>query len=1303
MGKQAATEPTIGSASNDNQLTRRPLSAMIKTSRNYHRETLQQHRNPLGPPGSRGPLAKYDSPAAAAEFISRQQLSTAAGESYQQQKQQTATVTSSPLQDLLDVSLTTEPINANQTGSQFSDSHHSFGRPLAAGSSNRQHHSNKTHPEVLDDNQMIGAPAYGSGQSSNELVDLIDDIHTTRSSLAAASNEHQRQQQAAASYNGHSLDQITLHPQLTMQAPYGMTPATLSQLSQFLSNNREQQSSGSIMDADDIINLYSRMLAGDNSTENLLREYNVANSSQLINSEMLANLMGSASTGAESVQGTTSDPYTQQQLKPTASPAGFPTYHRGLSASLPISMLLGDILKLTRPKQQESSSNGNEQNASVNKPQSILQQLKAIPGPLIALLQGMSTNHNQHYQDHAPVNHEASESSQHFHQIPMSANNIQSMLTRPWHASGILPAFPAPKGVQQPWIPPTAGGNPDYHLAQNSNADFVASNVAGFVRATQQSELPQNSNEHNTYQHLQTQSAQQQQQPNQQQHNLVQSQHQEGQPQQQQQNLGYQRTINQNEAQKFFAQQDNKNGQQVLGQQQHQPAVKMPAVYNSIIEQQGSAAKQATYQPANPQGLNVNWGQQSLFAANQHIKESVQDNSNRFKVANAGNLLTGQANMLTHTQQHLHPNMISAFNLGGSPQTPDGLVKSLMNQQLQNNNMQVPLGYGQSHQTAPTNQHLEIVSNSGSSTNVKRRKRSVDHRGSDEVMSGKYSAMDEEDDGDSRPISVVRPDGQPTNSGRINGYSSGSKVTADTDRQVAQSQRTSNHFNLKSAEQQLLPLHYKTPFGSVDDDDESPELARRRTMAHQNAMASERKHSDNNILEPLGSFRSRQLDNVRNTKQASYGSFGKLGRSQGQSRGKKRLLLDSAGSGLMSKLLGVASNNDETEEDIDDDDDVSEKRKEELDDAEFGFNNNNNGISNNNDGDERQSRISSSADSGSSPPDPSSGLKTNSAEAAGGSGVSNTGQPLQAYSRRNQQRSDIEFYGHPGEETRTLKYGILGSGNYEVVNGGIYSDADESTAAVNSVANYVRKPGALLTGLPKLLADQGGAQSSYLPGTRMNNGFMRGASGSPDPDDLVSMMGPIVNKEISSPMLELIDAGGSRLQFDPSLMAQLGSSGSSARSTHATKDSNINNESGGDDSGFEEISDSSRDPIGSTITGSQKVRPESKTKHGAKKNRKNSRVKNNEIHADDDDDQPISNDSSRSRLPPGDRSEQLLDRQPSSISGSRSRGTNQFNSYQILPSKKVTIFSEKDLDVESSSLIQTRSNELSDDYERRFS
>lgn len=1029
-------------------------------------------------------------------------------------------------------------------GQQENNNYHNH-RPLSVQEARRLQSGRRNRTSQLEEESGKRQPI----EQPPESVDLIDDIHTTRSSLA-------NQAQVDSSQTAQS-------DQLASSNPYAIPGLTMSQLSQLLRNANNLESSAPVMDAEDMMTSYSRTPTNSSVSDALMRDYNFNSSQhqqepqsssqqqQLISNAMLANVL--AAQSAEQLS-SANDPYSGQQQHQLASNS--PSLHQRLSGSSSISALLGDILRMTRPQQLINSLSNSEQSSQSRPQASILQQLRSLPGPLISLLQGSASTDSSH--DLSPVSHDASESSQHYHRVSMSPTDIHSILERSLRPASALPAFPAPKGTPQVWIPPTSGGSSAFQASHNANADFVASNSAGFLRVNQP-QAAASQTEPNTYK-LKSSAD------------------------------NYQRSTLVGDSQQV--------SEQATGQQQHAQA----------SQQQ----QQQNMYPAQPaENPNPNWVQtndQSLADLRESNKRPAAElglENSRKMSKPISTLLASQPEMMHNMQQAHEQSMMSqqygnmqslnhqSSSFSQPPQSysnqrhpnelPIPLGYNSMSQQQQSSNSRAaqfelnqPMGVesapkmgvaSPSHNSA-TGKHItmavinaqqqmprqrqhgshETGQQLASGNLLSRKRRSISHHYEKAANSSRFrdDEEDEEEDAETRPISVVRIDGRPTNSGRVRGYlpSDEANYGDDTDdKNAAQGLESSKHSMKVSSAKQLR--HFQSP------DFKYSTRADQNRRAQQDARAK---------FESRNSPRLKSLDGDN--------------------------ALEGAGSGMMSRLLGTASTSDELEEELDDDEDPNDKRKEELEDAEFGIVN-----------DERQVKANEIARPAS----------VGDSESKLGSGSTDN----EAYARRHQQRSDIDFYGHPGEGTRTLKYGILGSGNYEVVNGGIYPEADESTAAVNSVANYVRKPGALLFGLPKLLAENSHEQSpqtSFLPGSRLG-GFMRGASAIP---------GSELNKDIGSPLLELIDANVGQPLFDPNMLAQLGGSGSSTRSTHA-----------------------SRDPI------------ESPHKHQPKKGKKN---KNGEL--DDN----------------------LLEANKSVMKGSRSQGTNQFNSYQLLPSKKVTIFSDQDLD-----------------------
>lgn len=1239
---------------------------------------------------------------------------------------------------------------------QFSGSRRHVNRTTAAAAAATQLNA--------DDNTAGGVTNHQPGHYNDPLgdsVDLIDDIHTTRSSLVgtnqhnlneANQNNKNQNQQLGGGGGGVGSSQVDQNQlplsSLTLHGPYGSMPASMNNL--LLHNtNHKLETSGSLIEPDDMTNSFSRLpglssTVNNNLTDNLFNDYNLASAignslnnsnstqqqqqQQLLSSAMLANLLGtvpnSNSQDSSVTSSNTPDIFNQQQ---TTTPT--PTHHRAFSSLLPISVLLTDLLKLTRPH------TSNEQQ---NRP-SILQQSR-LPSSFLNLLQGITNNGNNGNTNlpdlNSFINHDASESSQHYHRVSMSPTDIHSILARSLGNSGVLPAFPAPKGVTQTWIPPTSGGNPDYNSAFNSNADFVAGNVAGFVRTS-----PVTS----TSEQVPHQFSNNQQPP---------------------MDTSYQRQSVGNTDLPSNPQIDN------VQQQAQQQQFQQGSSFGSIDELQSQPVL-----PATSAGLNNehrSWIRSSngpISFNNQNFQNNVLrqptganelDNARRVFKTNAAPISMAQ----TSNQQNLAstgPGFNAGIMLANDIQTP----QQNFNQQQQQpksafnpnspSEIQVPLGYSPPTQQLQQQQRIQIpsqqphniqqirasfessspkqmpvnqmqqassikpqvVMNQASqqqqqqvlrnqqqslvsipnrmqtkANTLNRKKRAIkssnDMDRVDEYMSSKYGASDddEEDDGDLRPISVVSPDGKPMNSGRVRSSSTwrdnnspditpndeNSKLIKKrkknnnnkllNDRQVAQSQRSANHldsrgsrrFNRDQNDNNIVHLSLEDPA----DDHHRGQLNRRQRFKLQNGL-----QEDSMVVDELASEKS-----LQDRKKGSN--------SSSRNNNKNTAPLDAAGSGLMSKLLGTASTNDELEEELDDDDDsTNEKKKEDIDDAEFGIVN-----------DERQNNpqdvmrgmgVAGRSDSGggSDQADLNKQMQPGSSVESGlGSGSTDN----ESYMRRNQQRSDIEFYGHPGEETRQLKYGILGSGNYEVVDGGIYPEADESTAAVNSVANYVRKPGALLSNLPKLLSEQVvNTQTSFMPGGRVGS-FLRGAS--TNPDDLVGGLIATelaANKDpLSSPLLELIDANNAQL-FDPNILSQIGSSGSSARTTHTGK---------------ELLDSTNQDRDNSSKQRNKKKGIKHYNVNKLKSNKSNyaNNGEQNDLENLDQQDEDSGDDAKQeqqqqtaTRLKGNTRTNKefnsgQLQQQQSSISGSRSQGTNQFNSYQILPSKKVTIFSDQDLD-----------------------
>lgn len=1245
--------------SNDEQTTSRrpPLLSPIKSTRSsgFHPIIKEQQSNHTGGSGRNQPVGRYTEARQNVRHDDGAEFHRATDNQYHHSRLSN--------QDSYD------PMSTESTPSQTrADVNHGFGNEHdhfdhshsgARLYSGTRRPMNKTIPNDVV-NQMISSYNDQSGES----VDMVDDIHTTRSSLAngISSDAGSYSSNPSGTIPSHSSEQIPATQPLSLNAPYGVTPS-MNQLGHLLMQhaNMNKPEPPSILDSEDMMTSYSRIPNNSSLTDAFLRDYNLVSSqnsnssqqqqsAQAMSPTMFANLIGSAQQNTDS---SVAEQFSQSHQTVPTPASGF---QRALAGSLPVSVLLSDLLKLTRPQQSTSSD---QQSASSRPQHGILQQLRSLPGPFLALLQGASSSAgSSSNQDSVTPNHDASESSQNYQRISVSPSDINSILTRSMRSSGVLPAFPPPKGTPQNWIPPTLGGDQNYHAAENSNADFIAGNTAGFVRTNQnQGGQLGSSGEGSIYQQYSRQEVQpqqqlplgqnyadnQQRQPSSNEINYS-SQTSDGGSQgasggvQSQQHQMYQQS-----------QQSNQHGtktDQVQTEQQPQqtatresPSIPVSSMSNERSwNQQGSHAGVANggrqalglneinfdnsrraYQPTNvPAG-----GSQQIYAGfmNSQLQSHQPSPATR-----------GSSNPMQHhqqVQQQVPFDQVPVYNsrvpseapvpLGYNPPQSGGqsspknqfdfssaAVESspkaiVMNPAQAPGKQQVMLAPGNVGQISRLQQQQQTPSKS-----LSRRRRSSGQSDDDssqrpdEVMSSKYQANDDdEDDVDSRPISVVRLDGRPTNSGRVRGYPVGEN---DMDSNGNNEHRT-NRFGFKQQESRYVSL-----YGSPDE----VSTEQQNGAEHRSA----------------GQHSGKSMKSKRKSSHKSNKKGGKNDRN-----------METASSGLMSRLLGTASTNDGFEEDSDDDEDqANEKRKEEIDDAEFGIVN-----------DDRSNRPSQNGNSRDSK------LNADNVESNLGSGSTDN----EAYARRHQQRSDIEFYGHPGEETRQLKYGILGSGNYEVVNGGIYPEADESTAAVNSIANYVRKPGGLLGGIPKLMAEHSHEPNSpntvFMPGGRIG-GFLRGASANPD-----EMIGVIPDgKDVAAPLLELIDANGASQLFDPNILSHLGSSGSSARTTHVTKEPG--------------------DPLEIRL---RKERGRQRNRNEKEDSRNEVDSKHNETDAEGEEEASPTNKGDRSSAKESrenQRPTKVKKKQQSLIGSSASRGSNQFNSYQILPSKKVTIFSDQDLD-----------------------
>lgn len=1051
--------------------------------------------------------------------------------------------------------LNNKPTTRNSGGSSGQQSARHL-RHQHAASSSASGRRNVNNPNKFDASEADNDNNFQSDMA-------LDDIHTTRSSLAKGSsssemNGNYQSNSPHSSIPVPQIDQIPVTPSLAMHGPYGGS----------------QQSNGQSMDSDDMMTSYTRMPSNESSSPSLsdailLRDFNIPSSSP-----SYRNMSNTFGNSEDTITDLSFFTHGQQNQPQTANP---PSYHRPFGSSLPISVLLNDLIKLARPNHQSTGGGGSVNNAeqsSGNKQQpGILQQLRSLPGPLLSLLQGSSSSSNNN-DFILPNSHDASESNPHYHRVSASPTDFNSILARSLRTN-ILPAFPPPKGTPQNWIPPTAGGS--YNPSMNSNADFVASNAAGFLRNNQQQPAMQQTVEQNTFYqpnlHTQEQyrrnsieniASQQQQQ-------LDQSNHE---AQQQQLSL-----IQNGKVDRVWAGSSNQgHGQFVATMSQaddvdHSRRVyrspgSMPQVIMNANQPQAVASNHNNHNALiNAQAPRQQQQPSGIHHQNHPPQAKMQDRPTTggdVKVPlgyNPGAQMQHVDLSVTYQQLPIESSpKVIVSNIIGSPQA-----------------LLARAQHTQNHKTQHLTSGLNPTRNKRSIRKNSRSQLKIYHDDNEREVGGD----EEEEYMDSRPMSVVRPDGR--------------------------------------------PMKYYKPLQQI-----SP------SSQHNN------QHDRHN-------------------------------------KDKKTVVYETAGSGLMSKLLGTASTNDELEEDADEDDDgMNEKRRDEMDDAEFGISN-----------DERPNRSSSSSSDsgGGSGQDDSNGQSDSKLNRSGNSdnesSVGSGSTDSQAYTRRNQPRADIDFYGHPGEETRQLKYGILGSGNYEVVNGGIYPEADESTAAVNSIANYVRKPGLLLGGFPKLIGAAGGAggPAAFMPGGRVG-GYMRGASAIPE--EQVGLMQPAglageMGKGLSgNPFLELIDRGH---LFDPNLMTQLGGSGSSSKSTHTSKN-------GEDMSSISKSNSKDRSKDGGDS--SSKSPSKSNRKEGAKLTKSQDPQDVLESHFDGDG-------KAKTTIPNDDfdrvRNDNRINYEhlnKNSNNQPRGQGSNQFNSYQISPSKKVTIFSDQDLDSAPSDILESR-------------
>lgn len=1027
-----------------------------------------------------------------------------------------------------------------------------------------------------------------------DTVDLnFDDMQTTRSSIG---NHHQLNHDIGLS-----------SPQADHQL------VTLSAVP-----NHQATNSKPLDDSDELVTSAFSRSSGNGSSNN-------NNTSQLdaqLNSAMMTNLFSSMhyprSLGAESNQLDSPDSQLSPSVNSNPNSNQFHSAGRGFAGSMPLSVLLNDLIKMSKPYQP--ISNG-DQNPRDRNPQQqnhgILQQLKSLPSPFLSLLQSLSPSSiansvvgsHGHGLTPSMTNNDASESNQYYQKISFLPSDFGSFLSRSMRSiTAPLPAFPAPKGyVERAW---NEAENPEqYQADQSVNADFVANNAAGFVRF-----LP-NSNQQQLQQQSSSPAAYQPKNP--------------------------QPTDNVTPS----------SGSNLLDQQQQ---AKAPISHQSW-SQSGANSESTGHDNynnnrqvasvGNQQGSQLAGGQQSLGINGASQPMTYQAGINYYQRAMNPNPNPNLGQLQTSPQQQHFINHPSASQINTRNQFGQAETSPIINQQNTHvYNVAQPnlINLQQHHQQQQQQQRQQVnmmQPNMMAKARSARKKRSmwriVDNV--DEISERIDPLPDEELDPDSPPMSIVSPDGRPMDSVRVARF-------------PAQSAFVDNHRNhMSSLSQEESSLH--------DDNDSKISRAHHRQLS-----ASKRKRPESNrhpfeldFIGLAGRDDEQVLSRLNNHRQMSPNEMSSLASQQ---RANDRLSMggpmETASSGLMGKLLlGKASTIDEMDDDLKDDDDESpsEKRKEELEDAEFGIVNPKSrpAIKRKNRkrtaASQRSRSATRSAKKRESQKKPNS--QTNKLDDSNKNSVESTGisSDTGLYAKKNQQRSDIEFYGHPGEETRQLKYGILGSGNYEVYNGGVYAETDELASAVNSVANYARKPSNALA-LKLLGAEPLRLNHIASAGSRLN-GLMRGASmlGAAEGEQ-AGLLGGLMPNDLTAsdksglagnPLLDLIypaspGNSGNHL-LDSSLMSQLGSN---TRSVHT---------------------DHQQDKLESNdLIGSVEREPSTKPESFG-----NSKTDDNRVDINEDELLSHSNRKQRRK-------------------GSKPVDSNQFNSYVISPSKKVNIFSDTDLD-----------------------
>lgn len=1238
------------------------------------------------------------------------------------------------------------------------------------------------------DNQLM-ANQLGTELSQQELTSG-GDIHTTSSNGPNGPNG------GSNTHNSNNNQEINNHPHNEYEQPQLIILKQHPDQQQHITKTEHHQHD----DHDQDHSINSQFARGNQLHHGSIDTIGNKNhnSSSIINnnnhnSGIMSNQMASMTSSSQPPPSSTSTTTTSQ----------FP---RGPLAggSLPISMLFSDLLKLARPfqgpnnnnHQSGSNNNGDQQPNSNNRanqqPIGILQQLRSLPSPLLSLLQNLSPNLGANTNAFGPgqsslVNslsgpqrglfinslnsNDASESNQHYQKISLLPSDISEILARSMRSpssaeSPPLPAFPAPKGfTEKRW---SFGESPDaYQSGENANADFVANNVAGFVRFQAEgagdgtpspSAAPQATenqpDQQNAVQPSQLSSANNMSPPG------------NGDP------------VASDYNQKQMAQQSNS-----LKQMQMQFPVPVQMQMTGANQQKQMQLMQISNHNMNSQNRNQqNLNQNMAPTYQSHPTQQLYPNSNPnigFGASNGQQVALGAP--IQHQMANNNYNLMPRAVVIGIP--TQGLVNSDFNN---NNNQQLAMEQSkpassivltQASPMVPNNHQLQPAPKKHLQISRKRKKRSIgaalidsrldtDNRiysGSPELeivglptSSGHYGSIGRSDDdpklllveandedSDSPPVSVLMPDGKPTGNAAYKPQHHRPTLESqlNEDRYHERDQLELPGQQLDTASSGLMTKlllgrattnhHNADELEDADLDDEDETASEKRKEELEDAefgiVSSSRKNRDknkskkkkyNNSIDHNNGKQqhgSNRISNSKNTYNNKNSNKQDPHQSTRRGSGAKKM--------ANKQLIGAAGLNNNPNSLLNEDPQLASLTRQQ----------------NKN----HQDRDSSSDDGSSTRKIAgSSGEPGATADAPG-----DTSSSYASTMRRNQQRSDIEFYGHPGEETRQLKYGILGSGNYEVVNGGVYMENDELTAAVNSVANYVRKPGqanglGMALALPRLLASepirlngghhsnqnhhhnqqsqQGGGSSSnregghpFMPaGGRLTATSLLRGSGSHSMDAPNHQI-----SEITSSLMDSLDQhhhgtntnevdrpSAARSKDEESLISNplLDLIYRSQQSQVQHENSNDNNSNGLEGSGLlSQLGSSQR----SIHTGSHQSEGQPESIRKATNTRKNinkdttkkqsqssksdekmldqleEKGSNHVNHSNSIDLNQKETRNKKNIFTHGEPENDELITHKSIISGNKLKHQNdQFNSYVISPSKKVTIFSDRDLD-----------------------